>query len=460
MAADSPPRPPSLREGGGAFAGIDPAGLVAFRVLFGTLVAVAAARFVVSGWVAEHFLEPKHFFTYWGFEWIRPLPGPWMYALYGVLFVSALAVAAGAFYRVACALVFVTFTYAHLCDKTHYLNHYYLVSILAVLLACVPLHRASSVDAWRATRRGDPSFELTAFPAWYAWLFRFQIGCVYFFAGVAKLQTDWLVHAQPLTVWLSRSTDIPIVGPLLSMKATAYVMSVIGAAFDLSVPFLLSYRRTRPFAYAALLGFHVMTARLFQLGMFPYLMPSFATVFFDPSWPRRLVATVRRRSVELPVLEARSSARWPLVLAAAHAVVQILMPLRHFLYPGNVLWTEEGIRYSWKVMLVEKNGSVDLWAQDRHTGERFLVSPRDYLVAEQTRMMSTQPDMILELAHMVRDDFRARGRDVAVFVHADVSLNGRPSAPFVDPKVDLGAEEEGLGPKRWILPMPQDPPRF
>jgi vitamin K-dependent gamma-carboxylase len=442
------------------FSPIDTAGLVALRVLFGTLIAFAAARFVANGWVAEHFLEPKHFFTYWGFEWVRPLGGPWMYVLYGVLFVSALAVAAGAFYRPACVLVFVTFTYAHLCDKTHYLNHYYLVSILAVLFACVPLHRTFSIDAWRAERRGDASFAVGSFPAWYAWLFRFQIGCVYFFAGVAKLQADWLVHAQPLTVWLSRSTDIAIVGPLLSMKTTAHVLSVLGAVFDLAVPFLLSYRRTRLFGYAGLLGFHLLTARLFQLGMFPYLMPAFATVFFDPSWPRRLVATLRRGSFERPALEARSSARWPLVLVAVHVVVQVLVPVRHFLYPGNVLWTEEGIRYAWKVMLLEKNGSVDLWAQDRHTGERFLVSPRDYLVAEQARMMSTQPDMILELAHVVRDDFRARGRDVAVFVDAQVSLNGRPSAPLIDPKVDLAAEEEGLGPKRWILPMPQDSPRF
>lgn len=447
----------------GPNAPIDAAGLVAFRVLFGVLIAVAAVRFVANGWVAEHFLEPKHFFTYWGFEWVRPLPGPWMYVLYAVLFVSAACVAAGAFYRIACALLFVTFTYAHLCDKTHYLNHYYLVSIIALLLAFVPLHRAFSVDAMRARRRGDDGFVWTAFLAWYAWLFRFQIGVVYFFAGIAKLQVDWLVYAQPLTVWLSRATDVPLIGPLLAMKVTAHAMSVLGAVFDISVPFLLWLRRTRPFAYAGLLAFHVLTARLFQLGMFPYLMPALATVFFDPSWPRRVVAVLRRQAFappELPRAPSASPARWPFVLAALHVAVQLVVPLRHYIYPGNVLWTEEGFRYAWKVMLVEKNGSVDLWAQDRQSGERFLVSPRDYLVSEQARMMSTQPDMILELAHMVRDDFRARGRDVAVFVDADVSLNGRPSAPLIDPNVDLAAEAEGLHPKRWILPMPEVIPRF
>lgn len=416
-------------------------------MIFGALIAIAAVRFVAHGWVREHFLEPKHFFTYWGFEWVRPLPGAGMYVLYGVLFASALAVAAGVFYRAACALVFVTFTYAHLCDKTHYLNHYYLVSILAATLFLLPLHRKAS---W--------------FPAWIAWLLRFQIGAVYFYAGVAKLQVDWLVHAQPLTVWLSRSTDVPVLGPLFAQKATAYAMSLAGAAFDLTVPFLLSVKRTRPFAYAALLGFHALTGHLFQLGMFPILMPALATIFFDTSWPRALAARLGRpRPAPLPPAlydGASTRARWPLVLALVHAAVQALVPLRHFLYPGNVLWTEEGIRYSWKVMLVEKNGSVDFWVVDRATQERFFVSPREYLNLEQMRMMATQPDMILELSHIIHDDFRARGRDVSVFADAHVSLNGRPSAVFIDPAVDLAAERESLAPKRWIMPMPAAPPRF
>jgi len=443
---------------------VDAAGLVALRVLFGALISIAAARFVLRGWVHEHFIEPRHFFSYWGFEWVRPLPGAGMYVVYGALFVAALAVAAGAFYRAACSVVFVMFTWAHLSDKTHYLNHYYLVSVLSLLFVLLPLHRAASVDAWRAARRGEPGFATESFPAWMLWLLRVQVGVVYFYAGVAKLQADWLVHAQPLTVWLSRTADLPLVGGLLRTKAAALGMSWAGAAFDLTVPFLLLWRRARPFAYAALVGFHAVTGWLFQLGMFPVLMPALATVFFDPAWPRALVARIRRRPLRAagPVGYAGASvdARWPLRLAAAHAALQLLVPLRHHLYPGNVLWNEEGIRYAWKVMLVEKNGSVDFWATDRATGERFLVSPREHFTPEQIRMISTQPDMILEAAHIIRDDFAARGRDVAVYADAHVSLNGRPSAPFIAPDVDLAAERDSLAPKRWVLPMPESAPRF
>jgi hypothetical protein len=447
-----------------AFEPVDASSLVAFRVIFGLLVAAASARFVARGWVHEHFLEPDRFFPFWGLPWVRPLPGAWMYALYAVLFVAALAVAAGALYRVAAATVLVTFSYAHFCDKTYYLNHYYLVTLLAAIMLALPLHRAGSVDAWLRARRGDRSWGCNAFPAWFLWLVRLQIGVVYFFAGVAKLQSDWLFEAQPLGIWLPRSADLPFVGALFHHRETAFVMSWAGAAFDLSAPFFLSSKKARPFAYAAVIVFHALTAQLFRLGMFPYMMTLFATIFFSPSWPRDLLARLRRRGrgsgAPLHVFSAVTSrSRWVLGAAAAYAFVQLLLPLRHHLYPGNVLWTEEGFRFAWKVMLIEKNGSVDLDVRDKRTGERFFVSAADYLTAEQARMMSTQPDMILQFCHMVRDDFRARGRDVEVYVRADVALNGRPSAPFIDPSVDMAQERDGLAPKRWVLPMPTSRPR-
>lgn len=447
---------------GAAWQRVDPASLVAFRVLLGALVCAASIRFMMKGWVDEHFVDPTFFFPYWGLDWVRPLPSLAMHAIYAVTAVAALGVAAGLFYRVSAATLFVLFTYAHLCDKTHYLNHYYLVSLLAALTIVLPLHHHGSVDAWRWKRRGG---EARPWPrAWVLWLVRFQVGLVYFFGGVAKLGPDWLLHAQPLRTWLARSTDLPVFGWFFRFEATAYAMSWAGAAFDLSVAFLLSYRRTRPFAFVAVLAFHALVGQLFQLGMFPWFMPAFATILFDPSWPRRLLAVVSRgrlgASTPSSTSAQRPSARERIALGVAvvYAVVQVIVPLRHWLYPGNVLWTEEGFRFAWNVMLIEKNGVVTAEAVDRATGERFYVSPSDYLTPLQERMMSTQPDMILQFAHLARDDFRARGRDVAVYVDARVALNGRRSRPLVDPSVDLARESEGWGAKRWILPMPDEPP--
>jgi hypothetical protein len=146
--------------------------------------------------------------------------------------------------------------------------------------------------------------------------------------------------------------------------------------------------------------------------------------------------------------------------AALYAAVQLSLPLRSALYPGNTLWTEEGFRFSWKVMLIEKAGLLELDVVDR-AGRRYSVSAREYLTRLQTRLASTQPDMVLVLAHIVARDFAARGHGpVRVYAHCEVSFNGRSRAPLIDPTVDLARLEDGLAPKSWISAAPTSEPLF
>lgn len=428
---------------------IDAASLVFFRVAFGLLLFVATARFAAYGWIREHYLEPRYFFPFWGLDFVKPLPASGMYGAFALMAVASLGVAAGALYRASAVTLGVVFTYVHAIDKTYYLNHYYLVSVICFLLALLPLNKSLSIDA-RIRGAGFASDQL---PRWVLSIVRFQIGCVYFFGGVAKLGTDWLIHAQPLTIWLSRNRDVFLIGPLLGYKSAAYAMSWAGLVFDLSTPFLLSWRRTRLPAYGAVLLFHLVTARLFQLGMFPYFMSAFALIFFPPDFPRSIGWPAKRGEQPL----AMAPPRW----LVPYVAFQILFPFRALLYPGSSLWTEEGYRFSWNVMLVEKNAYIEVTAVDRQTGERFDVAPADYLTPQQAKQMSAQPDMILQFAHIVHDDFASRGRDVGVFVSADASLNARPNAPLVDSTVDLAAERDSWLPKRWIRPLPQAlKPRF
>lgn len=429
---------------------VDPASLVVFRVLFGLAMLVAVARFFAHGWIHEYYLAPTHFFHYYGFAWVRPWPGSLMYVHYALMGAAALGITLGVFHRASAAIFFALFTYAHFIDKTNYLNHYYLVSCLALVMAFLPLDRAGSVRTWLR-----PSEAWDAVPAWMLYLVRFQVGVVYVFGGVAKLGSDWLVYAEPLSAWLAANADFPIVGSLFHSKVAATVVSWSGALFDLSVVPLLAMRRTRPFAYAALVFFHLVTARLFQLGMFPWIMMAAATIFFDASWPRRLVRGWRATAPSPARVPTRLSA-WTAALLCGWVAWHVLVPLRHRLYPGNVLWTEEGFRFAWKVMLVEKNGVVEVTAVDPVTGELWVVEPRDYLTPYQIKMMSTQPDMILEFSHVVAEDFARRGRPgVRVHVDARVSLNGRPQAPLIDESFDLAREVDGFAAKRWILPLPE-----
>ncbi|MDB4947018.1 MAG: Vitamin K-dependent gamma-carboxylase [Labilithrix sp.] len=434
---------------------VDIASVAAFRIGFGLLMFAAGVRFMAHGWVHDEYEVPTHFFHYWGFAWVRPWPAPGMYVHYALMTAAAGLVVVGLWYRASIIAFGLLFTYAHLVDKTNYLNHYYLVSSLSLLMAFLPLDRAASVRVWR---RPDEAWSTA--PGWVLLLLRAQVGCVYVFAGIAKLESDWLVHAQPLTIWLSANSDFPGIGRLFAQKWTAYAFSWAGAFFDLTVVGWLSWRRSRVLAYVALAGFHLVTGKLFQLGLFPWIMSAVATVFFDPSWPRRALERIRvlaplRGGAALPELP-----RWGRLLASVFLAWHVVVPLRHWLYPGNQLWTEQGFRFAWNVMLIEKSGDLELSVVERATGRRSLVELRHYLTPYQIKMASTQPDMILELCHLVADDHARRGVPVAVYADAHVALNGRRSAPMIDPSVDLSQVAEGLGHKPWILPMPHEPPQF
>lgn len=436
----------------------DVAGLVAFRVLFGFVVTIGALRFVFEGWVARCYVEPTFFFKYWGFAWVKPWPAWGLYLHCALVAALGLAVAAGFFYRVSAALLFVAFTYLELLDVTVYLNHYYLVSLLALLLACMPLGRAGSLDAWRR-----PETRLAAFPAWCTYLLRFQLGAVYVFAALTKIGSDWLLHAQPMQLWLSARSDLPIVGRYLGGFGVALAMSWAGFLYDLTIPLWLSWSRTRALAYAAVCIFHAAVGVLFNIGMFPFIMTTGALVFFPSSWPRTLAARLRRRREDIapaPPLDATTPrlGRLGLALGLAFVSLQLLLPLRHLAYPGSVLWNEQGMRWAWKVLVREKNGAVT-YLVTKADGRREVVEPRAYLTEAQAREMSGQPDLILQLAHRIAEDFNARGAGpVEVRAEARVSLNGRRPKLLVDPTIDLAKVEDGLGVARWILPEPSEPP--
>lgn len=434
---------------------VDVASLAAFRIGFGVLLLVLALRYFAHGWIAEYFLKPAHFFKYWGFDWVRAWPGLGMYVHFGLMALCAFGVVLGYRYRASIVGYGLLFAYAHLIDKTNYLNHYYLVVCVCGLMACLPLASAWSLDA-----RRDSRLRRAALPSWMLWALRAQFGLVYVFGGIAKLNADWLLRAEPLASWLGRHSDWPLVGQMLTTRSTAFAMSWAGALFDLSIVPLLLWQKSRPFAFPALVTFHLLTAALFSIGMFPYLMIAGATLFFAPDWPRKLAPWAARFLPTAPVAggAAPQGARWLQPALAAYFVLQLLLPARHWLYPGQQCWSEQGFRFSWNVMLMEKNGSVDFRVVEPSTGRTFRVSPSDYFTPYQTAMMSTQPDMVLEAARTVAADYRARGLvRPAVYADAFASLNGRPMQRLLDPTVDLAREVDGLSNKTWILPMTTEP---
>jgi vitamin K-dependent gamma-carboxylase len=440
---------------GACLRSIDPASLAVFRMLLGLTMCVSLVRFMASGWIEIVYERPSFFFKYPGFFWVEVFSPPLLYGLFGSLAGLALMIALGAFYRVATVLFFLGFSYVQLMDVTNYLNHYYLVVLFSLLLVFLPLHRVWSVDAWRRSMTVKPSV-----PGWVLVLLRFQVGVVYANAALAKFTSDWLLHAQPMNLWMSARTELPMIGHWLQFRESAYILSWAGFLYDLSIVPLLLWRRSRPYAYATVLVFHATTQVFFDIGMFPTIMVVSTTLFFEPDWPRKIV---RRFSFGSQGLERGAPevalAPWKKAVLLTYVVVQLAIPLRSHFYPGSVLWNEEGMRFSWRVMVREKNGSITYWVRDPQSGRTWAVSPFRYLEWRQANEMSGQPDLIHQLARYIAGEFRNAGvENPEVRVEAWVSLNGRKPSLLVDPNVNLAAVEPGLRPSHWIFPEPREPP--
>lgn len=408
--------------------------LAAVRILFGLTMVISCVRFMLLGWVDDQYVQPTVHFPYTGFEWVVSLGSPGMYLVFAVMTAAAVGILLGAWYRVSAVVFLLTFTYVELIDKTYYLNHYYAVSLVAFLLCLVPAHRAWSVDA-----RRTPTLAQATVPRWTFDIFLFQLTVVYVYAGLAKINEAWLIDAMPLRIWMPAHDDLPVIGPLMAIPWMPWVFSWAGMLYDISVPWFLMNRRTRWFAYAAVVGFHTVTGMMFQIGVFPLVMMAMTLAFFVPR-PATVAATKPRIGVVH-------------VVAGVFVVFQILIPWRFLLYPGNLYWTEEGYRFSWRVMLVEKAGTATFSVTDRQTGRTGIVDNRMFLNEHQEKQMSFQPDMILQFAHVLHDHYQRAGMsDPIVTADVWVTMNGQPSRQLVDPTVDLSRERLGFHRNAWVLP--------
>ncbi len=450
--------------------------IVLFRVAFGVMMSLSIIRFWAMGWIDQLYIKPAFFFTYYGFEWVKPLSETGMYALFAVMFVSAVFISLGLFYRVASVLFFLSFTYVELIDKSTYLNHYYFISLIALLLCFIPAHKKFSLDVKLGITQA-----VEHFPRWMVLSLQLQMAIVYFFAGIAKINHDWLFEAMPLKLWLPTKNHLPIIGSWLNEVWVAYVFSWCGMLFDTLIPFFLFWRKTKYYAYAVVVVFHVLTAILFPaIGMFPFIMIVCAMVFL----PNIRIGTKdegRRTSVfrlspltshlspltpQPPTLNPQPStlnSHLSTTFLIAFFSIQFLLPFRYVFYPDNLFWHEQGYRFSWRVMLMEKAGMATFHVrpQPPKGAENVagatkweVINNSDYLTPMQEKQMNTQPDMILQFAKHLAWVYEQQGwQQPEVYVESYATLNGKGSRLLIDPKVNLAEQHDGFSNKNWILPF-------
>ena len=423
--------------------------LVIFRIAFGVLLLYSTLRTIQKGWVAELYIEPAYHFSF--FSWLTPLEGIGMYIVFWIMAISALCIVLGLLYRVNTVLFLLLFLYVELLDKTYYLNHYYLVTLLTFWLTIVPAHHWYSIDAYIFK-----SIRSKSCANWHILIFKFQLSVVYFFAGLAKVNPDWLLRAQPMATWLPGKYSLPLIGKWMYLKETAFLFSWAGCFYDLFIWIFLWIKKTRAISYGFVLIFHILTGILFpRIGMFPYIMIVSTIIFFSPSWHERILFSLpssKKWENEEPKPSAKTAGPWIALILGCYIIIQLCLPLRYLWYDGNLFWHEQGYRFSWRVMLMEKNGDTAIIVKHPKTNIQTEVDQDQYLTPFQQQQMRSQPDMILQFGGFVGGEFKDKyGYDPEVYVKSRLSLNGTRSQPFTNDTFDIYQMKDPMK-QGWILP--------
>lgn len=433
------------------FRQIDNSALIVFRVLFGLLISIEAFAAIFSGWLERTFLQSHYTFNFIGFEFLQPLPGNGMIWYYAIMGTFGIGVMLGLKYRFSMFAYSIMWSSVYLMQKSSYNNHYYLLMLLCFMMLFLPAHRYFSIDAWR-----NPSIKRISMPRWIWLTIVFQLWIVYTYAAIAKLYPDWLDGTLPAILMKSKD-DYWLVGEFLQKWWIRYAIAYFGLFFDMFIIPLLLWRKTRVPVFCAAIFFHLFNSFIFHIGIFPYLALAFC-VFFFPS--EKINAVFLRK--KKPFYEGDDvivpSYRKPLlVILTIWFIVQISLPLRHWFFPDNVLWTEEGHRLSWRMMLRAKSGRTIFKVVERGTRDTIIVNKKSYLSANQQRAVQSKPDMIWQFSQRLHDEYKKKGKEVEVYVDSKVSVNGRPLQRFIDPKVDLAHTKwHHFKHNDWILPSHLD----
>ena len=444
---------------------IDNGWLVYFRVLFGIEMLWVVWKHY-EGMRLRFNISSPFLFKYYGFEWVQPWPEFWMWFHLGVMGVLAVFIILGLLYRVSMFLFFLGFTYLFLLNQANYLNHYYLVCLLALVMIFIPAHQSFSVDALFRRR-----IRSRVAPQWAFWLLRIQVAIPYFYGGIAKINRDWL-RGAPMDLWLSEaSEDFPgALGEFFQTTEASYLFSYGGLFYDLLIVPMMLWRRTRLLAYAGTIFFHMMNTQLFQIGIFPWLMMLGTLIYFPPEVPRKLLSRITRVRpvVVTPRAEVSLTGGQKTIVAilTLYLAFQCLFPLRHHLYPGYVSWTEEGHRFSWHMMLRSKRGIALFYAYEPSTGRALRLDPIGFLHPRQMTRFSDHPRMIQQFAMFLADnpeiqaELRRRGLRGRLEIRFDcwVTINGRRPQRLVDPQVDLSRQPYDLWHAPWIVPLTEPLP--
>jgi len=428
------------------FKPIDNAPLIIFRILFGFLLAAEAWGAIMTGWVSYTMVKPSFTFHHIGFGWYQGLLGNPMYGYYALMGLLGILVMIGYRYRWSLAGYTILWAGAFLMQKESYNNHYYLLLLICIIMIFMPAHQYLSLDVKR-----NPSIKSLTMPKWVCLVMLAQMSIVYFYATVAKFYPDWL-DGTFTGLLFSPMKNFPIIGSIFTEKWFHLFIAYSGIMFDgLIIPALL-WKRTRTLAVVASLIFHLFNSVTLKIGIFPYFALSFVVFFYEPEAIRRLF--FKRKP---PVLIDASSVNnygkpWLLYFFIPYFIIQLLLPLRHWAIPGDVLWSEEGHRLSWRMMLRQRSGHVNFKVVEKGAKDTLYYNFLDKMNSKQLRMVSAYPDAIWQFSKKIKKEFEKQGKEVEIYVDCFASTNKSPAKRLINPKTDFAkAEWNYFFHNDWIL---------
>ena len=426
------------------FKAIDNSPLIVFRIFFGFLVACESFGAILTGWVKRVLIDPEFTFSFIGLEWLQPLPGFGMYCYFSLMGIFGLAIMLGYRYRIAIISYTILWAGVYFMQKSSYNNHYYLLLLISFLLIFLPANRYASLDV----KQNRVSEEKTM-PYWISLLFIIQVGIVYVFASLAKFYPDWLDGTFTRNL-LVGSTEIIALKKLFLQKWFYMFIAYMGIIFDLLIVPLLLFKRTRIIALIASLTFHIFNAVFLEIGVFPFFALTFALFFYEPETIRRIFLKKKPRIENENVNQNFYGKRIAYFLMIPYLVIQLLLPLRHHFIEGDVLWTEEGHRLSWRMMLRERSGYIVIRIKDLKTGEESFYDYSKNLTDKQVQNLATKPDFIWQYCQRIKKEYQ--GKQIAIYIDCKNSINRKELKTLIDPKFDMAkAEWDYFGHNEWVL---------
>ena len=424
------------------FKPIDNAPLIIFRIFFGLLLAAESFGAILSGWVKRVFIDPEFTFSHIGLEWLQPLPGNGMYYYYIVMGFLGVLIMLGYRYRLSLFAFTVLFLGVYLMQKSSYNNHYYLLILICLIMLFLPANKYASLDA-----KNNPQIKSLSMPQWCSWVMIGQLFIMYFFAAIAKFYPGWLDGSFPKILFLG--SPFKGLAPILNHHVFHLFIAYSGIAFDLFIVPLFLYKKTRNVAFFAALFFHTFNAIFLQIGVFPFFALTFIVFCFPPDFIRKLFF---KRKPKLGFIEHSFNSQPILIwFFVTYFIIQIILPLRHWMIPHDVLWTEEGHRLSWRMMLRARSAETQFRIVDKETNTMISYDYQKRLTQKQQKFVAAYPDGIWQMSQIIKKEFANKNQEIAIYVDAYVSINGGPFFAFIDPNVDFAtAKWNYFGHNEWI----------